>query len=68
MTCACSRRKDELLSKSEYVTFHCDSMGNYEPLQCNDGQCWCVEPHTGDITAPVVPEAMMKYLPCCMYF
>ncbi|KAG5886022.1 hypothetical protein JTB14_023663 [Gonioctena quinquepunctata] len=65
MTCACSRRKAELESQGRYyVALHCDSMGNYEKLQCDSGLCWCAEPKTGALTTPVVPEKAMKKLPC----
>lgn len=49
---------------SAYTSLHCDSVGNYEPLQCNAGQCWCVEPLTGEIISKVLPEKLMTYLPC----
>lgn len=63
---ACSRKKADLLAEGRwYVSLHCDSTGNYEELQCDSGLCWCAEPMTGDLTAPVVPETMMIYLPCC---
>ncbi|XP_066262546.1 uncharacterized protein [Euwallacea similis] len=67
MTCACSRRKSELESAGRsYVSFHCDSLGNYEKLQCDMEKelCWCVVPQTGEVTAPFVPLAAMKKLPC----
>ncbi|KAF2900164.1 hypothetical protein ILUMI_06031 [Ignelater luminosus] len=66
MTCSCSLKRVELMQRSSnaYTSLHCDSMGNYEPLQCNAGQCWCVEPLTGEITSKVVPEKLMTYLPC----
>lgn len=65
MTCACSRRKADLLAAGRsYVSFHCDSQGNYEKLQCDSGLCWCVEPKTGDLTSPVVPERAFSKLPC----
>nr|CAH7723538.1 unnamed protein product [Callosobruchus chinensis] len=65
MTCACSRRKADLLSQGRsYVSLHCDSLGNYEKLQCDSGLCWCVEPKTGKVTAPVVPMKAMIKLPC----
>ncbi|KAF5301228.1 hypothetical protein FQA39_LY10814 [Lamprigera yunnana] len=69
MTCeklACSRRKEELRNKKLrfYTTLHCDSIGNYEPLQCDEGQCWCVESQTGEIISQVVPDTMMTLLPC----
>lgn len=66
MTCACSRRKTEIRRQGSrtYSTLHCDSMGNYEPLQCDDGQCWCAEYKTGEIISKVVPFSMMTLLPC----
>ncbi|XP_060524613.1 uncharacterized protein LOC132701013 [Cylas formicarius] len=67
MTCACSRRKAELEEQGHfYVSLHCDSMGNYEQLQCDavSEQCWCVEPKTGDLTSAVVPMKAMIKLPC----
>lgn len=41
--------------------------GNYEPLQCDSGVCWCAEEQTGRIvngTRPV-PENLWTKLPCC---
>ncbi|CAG9769424.1 unnamed protein product [Ceutorhynchus assimilis] len=67
MTCACSRKISDLESSGRnYLSLHCDSMGNFEKLQCDIEKeiCWCVEPFTGDLTAPVVPYAAMKKLPC----
>lgn len=40
-------------------------MGNYEPLQCDSGLCWCAEPKTGQILSTIVTDEMMKFLPCC---
>lgn len=50
-----------------YVTFHCDSKGNFEDLQCDiDSQlCWCADHKTGDLKSAVVPEKVMTKLPCC---
>ncbi|XP_074038296.1 uncharacterized protein [Leptinotarsa decemlineata] len=65
MTCACSRKRADLEAAGRYfVSFHCDSMGNYEPLQCDSGLCWCVKPKTGQLTSPVVPEKAMPKLAC----
>lgn len=65
MTCACSRRKAELLAAGrDYVSFHCNSMGNYEELQCDSGLCWCAEEKTGEPISPLVPEKAMVKLPC----
>ncbi|CAG9835318.1 unnamed protein product [Diabrotica balteata] len=65
MTCACSRRKAELLeSGRDYVSLHCNSLGNYEKLQCDSGLCWCAEEKTGDLVSTIVPEKAMNKLPC----
>lgn len=49
------------------MTLHCAPNGDYEPLQCDDGMCWCAEPKTGQPTVSPVVEDDMKILPCCMY-
>ncbi|CAB3260379.1 unnamed protein product [Arctia plantaginis] len=65
MTCACSRRRAELEAKeNRTVTLHCTTSGDYEPLQCDDGLCWCAEPRTGQPTVIPVPEEDMRRLPC----
>ncbi|KAK9886722.1 hypothetical protein WA026_017640 [Henosepilachna vigintioctopunctata] len=69
MTCACTRRKAELLDSSNpnpriFVSFHCDEMGNFEELQCDSGHCWCADPGTGEPTSVIVPEKTMKFLKC----
>ncbi|KAI4455169.1 secreted modular calcium-binding protein [Holotrichia oblita] len=68
MTCACSRYRAALEASGDhvFVSLHCDSMGNYDPLQCdvNSEQCWCVEPKTGDLTSAVLPMNLMTKLPC----
>ncbi|XP_055842142.1 uncharacterized protein LOC129909166 [Episyrphus balteatus] len=67
MTCACSRMKYKMIQDGlGDNTLHCDSMGNFEALQCTGGVCWCAEPTTGQILSGTraVPEAMWKFLPC----
>ncbi|GLV36502.1 hypothetical protein CBL_08001 [Carabus blaptoides fortunei] len=65
MECACSRRRSELEKQGRTdVTLHCDKWGNYEPLQCDSGSCWCAETKTGEVLESVVPEQMMSVLPC----
>lgn len=67
MTCACSRRKSELEeSGRNLVSFHCDSKGNYEKIQCDieKGLCWCAESLTGTPTTPFVPLVAIKKLFC----
>lgn len=65
MTCACSRRKADL-ETTRTTTFHCDSMGNYEPLQCDmiSKQCWCADSMTGDLVSAVVPLKAITLLTC----
>lgn len=63
---ACSRRRSELEAAGRRdVTLHCELNGDYEPLQCDDGLCWCAEPKTGQPTVIPVSEEDMKLLPCC---
>lgn len=68
MTCACSRKRWELeqvmTDDDMIISLHCDDWGNYEPLQCNAGSCWCAENMSGKVLSKVVPELMMEYLPC----
>ncbi|KAL0872083.1 hypothetical protein ABMA27_004506 [Loxostege sticticalis] len=65
MTCACSRRRAELeATQKRGVTLHCTANGDYEPLQCDDGMCWCAQPKTGQPTVGPVPEVDMRRLPC----
>lgn len=54
-----------MTSRRKYSTLHCDSKGNFEELQCDVGLCWCVEPKTGKLLSPMVPEQAMTKLPCC---
>lgn len=65
MTCACSRRVQELQDQGRKdVTLHCNEQGNYEELQCDNGVCWCTEEKTGTPFSSILPENMMKMLPC----
>ncbi|KAG7296222.1 hypothetical protein JYU34_021332 [Plutella xylostella] len=65
MTCACSRKRADLEAAGRTdVTLHCTAQGDYEPLQCDDGVCWCAEPSTGQPTVAPVAEADMTRLPC----
>lgn len=67
MTCACSRLRNQLELDNILTTLHCDSNGNFEELQCDNGICWCAEPKTGQIQSDTiaVPESMWTMLPCC---
>ncbi|XP_023332808.1 uncharacterized protein LOC111704718 [Eurytemora carolleeae] len=38
--------------------------GNYEELQCDKERCWCMDPDTGKPLSKVVPETLVKFLPC----
>ena len=53
-----------LKSVREDVTLHCDDHGNYEPLQCDSGRCWCMDPATGKVTSKALHENLKKVLPC----
>lgn len=65
---ACSRRRAEIeASGRKFVTLHCTGNGDYEPLQCDDGLCWCANVKTGQPTVTPVPQEDMKRLPCCKY-
>lgn len=68
MTCACSRRRADLEATGRNdVTLHCTSNGNFEPLQCDGGVCWCADAKSGERwpRVPIVLPAMWKKLPCC---
>ncbi|KAF7997592.1 hypothetical protein HCN44_006163 [Aphidius gifuensis] len=64
MTCACSRKREELKNSRPDLSIHCTENGNYDELQCDNGLCWCVVPETGKLVEKVYPESMMKLLPC----
>ncbi|XP_061715330.1 uncharacterized protein LOC133523667 [Cydia pomonella] len=65
MSCACSRRRAELeASEKRAVTLHCTRTGDYEPLQCDNGLCWCAQPSSGQPTVQPVLQTNMKRLPC----
>lgn len=65
MTCACSRRRADMeASGDRVVTLHCTTSGDYEPLQCDNGMCWCAQPKTGQPTVIPVREEDMNRLPC----
>lgn len=69
MTCRCSRRRHELETVDGHlnVTLHCRANGDFEPLQCDSGVCWCAREKTGEILTDTfaVPEELWKLLPCC---
>ena len=35
------------------VSLHCDELGSYEQLQCDKGNCWCVQEQTGGIVVVI---------------
>lgn len=45
------------------------SNGNYEPLQCDSGVCWCADETTGRIVngTRAVPQILWTKLPCCKW-
>jgi len=79
MRCGCSRKRWELEQEKtmekvgeedfrvparDDVSLHCDELGSYEQLQCDNGNCWCVQEQSGKAVSTVVPEALVKLLPC----
>ena len=46
------------------ISLHCDTRGNYELWQCDEGRCWCVDAKTGAATSNVVAEELARFLPC----
>merc|ERR1719341_2056579 len=75
MSCSCSRKRWELeqekagdeefhVSARDDVSLHCDDFGNFEELQCDNGNCWCVLQQTGKAVSTVVPESLVMLLPC----
>ena len=43
---------------------HCQADGNYDPLQCDGGRCWCADERTGRAMTNVVVEPLAALLPC----
>lgn len=76
MTCSCSRKRWELEQTKEVsnngdvvkgridVSLHCTEQGGYEPLQCDNNLCWCVDPRTGEVNTVTVPDTVVSILPC----
>ena len=77
VTCQCSQYFHERLVKGrvdkDYMEFHaqvhqkCDSSGNFEPLQCINQTCFCVDVKTGKPEfGHVAMYGALSTLPCCM--
>lgn len=69
MTCKCSRKVWELNQQEDdeiglLTTLHCTENGNYEPLQCDRGWCYCIDPLTAIRYGLTLPETGMKKLFC----
>ena len=66
INCLCSRKIWELenVLHQDEVTLHCESNGNYDPLQCNESRCWCVDPQLGHVRSRAVHKDLAKYLSC----
>ena len=70
LSTVCSRlveklKTDQDKDKNMDLTFHCSSNGNFEPLQCNRGMCYCADEYTGQPRSFFVPEKLWRVLPCC---
>ncbi len=46
------------------VSLHCRDNGDFEPLQCDAGRCWCADEETGRPYSTVVMEQFYDLLPC----
>jgi len=78
INCKCSRKHWELKQSKNFeadgdsviianrpdVSLHCNLNGNYEMLQCDKGLCWCMNEETGKPMSKIVPENLLKLLPC----
>ena len=53
-----------LFSNEDNTMLHCDEKGNFEPLECDEHRCWCVNSETGLVTSRVVHRDLVKYLSC----
>lgn len=65
MNCKCSRQAWEKKQAGQLsVTLHCLENGNFEPLQCEDDWCYCIDPDTGIPYGSRLSEKAMHLLPC----
>ena len=65
---ACSRKVHQLKAAGRSdVTLHCLPNGNYDPLQCDQEVCFCVNSTTAEPYGATVSRDMWKGLPCCKY-
>ena len=63
----CSRLVDDLKKNPDNMdmTYHCSPNGNFEPLQCNRGLCYCANVYSGQPISYSVAEQWWTTLPCC---
>ena len=45
----CCQNEIAIILLKPQVSLHCDELGSYEQLQCDNGNCWCVQRDTGGI-------------------
>ena len=45
----CCQNEITIIVLKPQVSLHCDELGSYEQLQCDNGNCWCVQEQTGGI-------------------
>ncbi|XP_055921242.1 uncharacterized protein LOC129952596 [Eupeodes corollae] len=70
MKCECSRLFDQFMStmkfKYPFMTARCQEDGSFDPLQCMNGKCVCIEPDSGSPSSSVtvVTGSDYKRMPC----
>lgn len=70
MKCECSRMVDQFMStmkfKDPILTARCQEDGSFDPLQCMNEKCVCVEPDSGSPSSSVtvVTGTDYKLMPC----
>ena len=73
----CCQNEIAIIFLKPKVSLHCDELGSYEQLQCDNGNCWCVQEQTGGIivvikfvmdvitTTKINHSELLSQLYCC---
>ena len=70
----CCQNEITIIVLKPQVSLHCDELGSYEQLQCDNGNCWCVQEQTGGIivvikiaitTTKINHSELLSQLYCC---